>query len=278
MILLAKSVESLIESLNDGRRLAVIGLPGAERITFLSSIIQAALDGKYNILVLDWYGNLAGLDIPSAGLALPYTAIRPYIHYALSTPPGSRSSPAALEAIIAECFSETSTLQQALSSLLTKSSVNPVARLAYFRFQSISAYISDAKDMQTHAYVDLSKIPLLVRHMMLQLWIAFAHHLFLSGQPLKKQLLVIEEAGRAFRKSTWVWDLIDEMTARGVRLVLTDQHVRRSYLNSILAIVNMGNETLYSAVRFRIQLPSIPKRAGEVIVIDGAEHYTVHLR
>ncbi|MEM1509713.1 MAG: hypothetical protein QW291_06865 [Thermofilaceae archaeon] len=273
---MAKGVEFLLELLDNGRQLTIIGLPGAERAAFLSSIIQAAFSGKYDILVLDWYGNLAGLNLPSAGFALPYTAIRPYIHRALSTPPDLRSSSATLEAVITECVSEATNLQQALSSLLTKSSVNPASKLAYLRFQSILAYISDIENMQTHAYVDLSKIPILVRGVMLQLWIAFAHHLLLSNRPLKKQLLVVEEVGRALRKSVWVWDLIDEMTVRGVRLILTDQYVRRSYLNSVLVIVNMSNETLYSTMRFRIQLPMIPKRTGEAVVVDGAEHYTVH--
>lgn len=110
----------------------MVGLPG-ERAAFLPSAIQVALSSGYDALVLDWYGNLSKLNLPTVDSALPYTAIRPHLHRALSVQPGLGASPAVLEAVIAECVSEAPTLQQALSSLLTRSNANPAVKLAYLQ-------------------------------------------------------------------------------------------------------------------------------------------------
>jgi len=264
-----KAADLALEALEEKGVLAVVG--GREvREGLVSSLILRLLERGREPLVLDWWGSHTVGGLPSSAPALPFRLVARYLPLASSSMYGLGGVRARVEGIVAEAVAASNSFERLLSILEVSS--DPAARAALFRLRPLGQFITDGEvTPRTPLRVELHKVPILLRRTVLQLWIALLY----ESRAIHPTYLVVAEAGQALRRAWWVWHLLEDMRARGFRLLLADERLLRTYLRFPVFFIDSRLEDSLYAHRYRIQ--ALAKRAGGGKAVLVKDAYTAQV-
>lgn len=265
----AKLVESVLELLEEGGCVAIIGRHTGLREKVVESVLTVAAGTYSRVAVIDWYGAYNVNAIPTIEPALPYPKVAEYLPLAVSSMPGLYEVRHLVEGLVHEAVEASENFTQVLSRLRALSSASILARTILFKTAPLKGYLTGEVVLPAKFRVDLSRAPVLVRRTLSQLWTAFAAEMLRS----RGDLLVISEAGRVVKRGSWVWNLLDEAQGKGARVVLVDSRLLRVYLQYAIVFTDFRPEEMVAAHRYRLEMLANGWEKGRALLVRNTNEY-----
>jgi len=253
----------VLEELLEKRMLVIVGRAGGRREELARGLAARALAADLSPTVLDYHGLFGDLRLRTLTPVLPYRAVSEHLPPALRSMPGPLTPSA--EAAAADAVARSRTLSECLARLISRASSG--ANLACQKLSLLSGYIVDGAPFPDakRARVELATVPALCRKALALLWIAYLRE---TNAP-PPEIAVIGECSLNAREQAWVEPLLEELAARGVRLVLLDRSVRRWHLQHTIVITEITPETRARMLALRLPIPSEDELKRRIAVVDG---------
>ncbi len=253
----------MLEELLERRSLVVVGEAGSRREELVRELVSQALSAGLSPTVLDYYGFFKDLQLRTQAPVLPYSAISEHLPLALRSMPGPLTSSA--EAAAADAIARSRTLSECLARLASRA--DPGANLAFRKLSLLSGYIVDRAPPPDArcARVELASAPILCRKALTLLWIAYLS----CARALLPEVVVVGELNLSSRERAWVEHLLEELAARGVKLVLLDRSMQRWHLRHAIVIAEMTPETRARALALKLPVPSEGTSDRKILLVDG---------
>lgn len=254
----------MLEELLEERLLVIVGRVGGKREELAKGLIARASAAGLSLAVLDYHGLFGDLQLRAQAPSLPYRAVSEHLPLVLSSIPGP-STPAA-EVAAADAAARSRTMSECLARLASRA--DTAAFLAYRKLSLLLNYIVDsAQPLDARgARVELAAAPPSCRRALTLLWVAYLER---AGAP-PPELVVVGELSLATRERAWVEPLLEELTARGTRLVLLERSMQRWHLRHTVALAEITPETRAYMLAHRLPLPSESALERGAAVIDSS--------
>lgn len=259
------AAEQAVDILREKRIIAIIGERGGARDKLVREILSISSKTFPRLAVLDWCGAYDLEGIYNVDPRLPFNVVSKYLPLAVSSMYGLNGSRVRLEGLAAEAVAVSRSFEQFISYFERSSYL--LARSLTHRLSPLERYFTEKLNSLPYAFrIDLSRVPILLRRTVLQLWIAYFYEELKEGN----FLFVISEASNAVKRGWWVWYLIDDFRNRNSATLLIDEQLLRAYLRYPIIFTSFRLEEVYNAYRYKIHALAKEGEKGNAVIIKDA--------